>query len=205
MGSSYGSRRSRSRAGLTASMVMLSLAALLVLAVSVYYAITVWSPKKDDLVAERQVAYKLVEGNFDAVYYFHLTTLPLKKEFDPKNYPEGLAPCESVPFESMEAFENFLSGVFLPKEVGRLLALQYMEKPRYQEVNGELCAALVEPITDYSRDLSKISLELQPVTEEEILLKLSIPSLDGQAEQLELVMVNMDGSSTGWRLKGMEI
>lgn len=202
---SYGNKRSGSRARLTVSMVLLSLAALVVLAVSVYYTTTVWAPKVDDLAEERQVAYRLVEGNFDAVYYFHLTSLPIKKEFDAKNYPEGLAPCEKEPFESKTAFEDFLSGIFLPKEVGRLMALQYEGKPRYQEVNGELCAAIVQPITDYPRDLSGFSLELQPVTEEEILIKLAIPNLEGNMEELDLVMVNMDGSSTGWRLKGMEV
>lgn len=142
-----------------------------------------------DVTEIKQEISQLVQQNFDCVYYFQLTTLPVDSSYDPEAWPEGVAPCAGDIFSDYQELEDFVRSTYVSSCADRLLsstvAAKGMENttvtvPRYQEIDGQLCTAFIDPVTTYTVDFSSFTgIELSSVTKKSAQVTIPLRRTDG--------------------------
>lgn len=137
-------------------------------------------------------AGELLVRNFNIAYYYGIASLNPKAEYDPSNYAEGVAPCDTDIFKNATELTSYISSTFVPEEANRIVTTSVNGVPRYFEQNGELCMAIVSGDTSYKNDFSKATYRLENIEKESADIIVTVPATDGSAKAtLNLSMVKL--------------
>lgn len=137
-------------------------------------------------------AGELLVRNFNVAYYYGIASLSPKPDYNPEDYPEGVAPCDTNIFKNAAELTSYISSTFVPEEANRIVSASVNGVPRYFEQNGELCMAVVSGDTSYGNDFSKATYRLENIKKDSASIVVTVPTADGASKStLNLTMVKI--------------
>lgn len=147
-------------------------------------------------------AKELVVRNFNVAYFYGIASLNAEAEYNPDEYPEGFAPCDTDIFPDTASLITYLSDTYVSEETARIVALQTPDgRPRYSSINDKLCMAIVDGDTTYDKDFTQASFYLENIKKDSADLFVLVPSKT--SEQTYRLNLSMVKEGENWLLTNM--
>ncbi len=157
----------------------------------------------DDEISDIEEAAKtLVTANFDNASYFGISSLPPAAGYKLEDYPEGMAPCSGDIFKSYGELSAFVKETYTSEAAALILNSEVNGVKRYFDYDGELCMAVVQPDTTYTRDWSNFKIKLSAIKKQSA--KITVTVIDKKSSKTDTIELLMVKNKDKWLLNNFD-